>query len=541
MAVDLRAKLEQTMKQAQSSVSFEPIQQKLAELRSTAAINKTSVLGNFPDEIQGGFKALNSVVDDVQSNIPSSIVAQQTGNVVIAQLTDQIDQVKDRLIVTPSEGSSIQALTGTAASSAAALLDVVITSPTPQAVADNLKQVAQATLPEMEQITKKIVNLDIPIGLEDFSAEHIGGVTDLNANFLKTSLGDVFGSGISLTSTLSDLTGGIGGQMANLQQTLNSTGFGSVIENAVEAVSGPALSIVNTLTTKGGLPTNIPSIDFKNIISLSQSGDLAGASKLLQKFSDAPLEDIESKLRSIDNSAFTNITKASSSQSNIEAVDMRQSANSWEGPSTKPYAFTIVNSKEELEAEIIGAGREITEVIIDWTLTGINENYTAQDIHEIWTEEGESIPQHFLLTREGNIQRGRPVSIELEDTWPIPNGHNKRSLFVSIVGGINKPVPKNLMDVSDFSRYFSAQSFTQQQWKNFKILVQAVKRAYPGIEILGYGDIDQNSSAPGFNVREYVKSTFGFDSFLVDPSRQPPPTREQIATGQQPEFISDGE
>ena len=462
MAVDLRAKLEQTMKQAQASVNFQPLQQKLSELRSTAALNKTSVLGNFPNEIQGGFKALNSVIDDVQANIPSSIVGQQTGNVVIAQLTDQIDQVKNRLVVTPSEGSSIQALTGTSESSAAALLDVVVTLPTPQAIADNLKEVAQATLPEMEQITKKIVNLDLPIGLEDFSAEHIGGVADINANFLKTSLGDTFGSGISLTSSLSDVTGGIGSQMANLQQTLNSTGFGSVIENAVEAVSGPALSIVNTLTSKDGVPTNIPAVDFKNIISLSQSGDITRAAKLLQKFSDAPIEDITSKLKSIDNSAFTNITKASSAQSNIEAVDMRQSANSWEGSSTKAYTFTIVNSKEELEAEIVGADREITEVIVNWTLTGINENYTAEDIHDIWVEQGESIPYHFLLTREGNIQRGRPVSIELEDSWGLPNGHNKRSLFVGFVGGINKPVSKNATDVSDYSRYFSSQSFTPQ-------------------------------------------------------------------------------
>lgn len=541
MAVDIRAKLEQTMKQAQQSINLEPIQQQLADIRAATVLNKSSVLGNFANEVKGGFEALNSVIDDVQSNIPASILDQQTAGVVIGRLTESIPEVKDKLIqaIDSPVASDIQALTGTAASAASSLLDVVITSPTPQAIADNLKTVAEATVPQLENITKNLVNLDIPLNIEDFGLEHIGGVAELNASLLTQTIGNVTGLSNNLLSQVGNVTSNLTQQMSGALQAMSGAGFGSLVENSVESFTGNALSTVSKLAVKNNIPMNISSSDLKEIIQFTQSGDINRAVAYVQKFSDAEFDVIAASLKSIDNSAFTNVAKAAVTRSPLVATDLRSIGNSWSGISTRRSHFTVVNSKEELETDILSATREITEVVTHWTETGINENLSAFDIHQELTRlYNIAIPYHYVITRDGNIQRGRPINQALESSTTLPNSHHLRSIHIAFVGGINRPVGKETA-AKDVLGFKSKQSFTLNQWKAYKRFVQAAKRAYPGMEFLGHNDIDPTMLDPGFDVRSYIKSTFGFDSFLIDPQRQPPATREQIATLAQPDTTSD--
>ena len=55
---------------------------------------------------------------------------------------------------------------------------------------------------------------------------------------------------------------------------------------------------------------------------------------------------------------------------------------------------------------------------------------------------------------------------------------------------------------------YSKKSFTKAQFKAFKIFLKAFYTIYPGGQVWGKNDLDQNTSEPEFSVTKYIDSVF---------------------------------
>lgn len=542
MTQELRSQLESVFRNAQSAINTSQLAEQLASVVVQHQLNNTSVLGQLPNELQGGFEALTTAIDDVQNNIDLSFLDQVTTNLqqqiqpTIAQLTSQLPVAQDRLVRSHDSSTiqqALQSITGTDSASNPGLLDVVITTPTPQAVAHNLINVVQASQAEIETVLQQLVQLDLPLVGGAFDLQHTTGHLASNLEALRALIGNETGATLSNVNQLQQLITNLQTNTERVLSVLNTHGLQSIMENIVEEMFGPASSIINQLATRNGIAANIPDRIRSQIMANISSGSFTVAARLLSRFSDVDVDDIRSALENIDTTLFNNIVRPSAAvtgQSN--ATDLRRLANNWQGVDTDPSTYSIVHTKEELESELRGVDREITEVVVHWTNTGLNQNMTAADIANQMSQlYGIAMPYHYVITRDGNIQRGRPADQDLSDIT-LPNAHNVRSIHVAFVGGVNRPIGRTTT-MEDIESYRSRQSFTARQWDAFRRLVDASLRAYPGMQFLGHRDIDRTQMDPGFDVRAYVQSTFRSRSFFDEPLSQQPFTREDIAVAQQ--------
>ena len=64
------------------------------------------------------------------------------------------------------------------------------------------------------------------------------------------------------------------------------------------------------------------------------------------------------------------------------------------------------------EAELRNIKREITEVVVHWSETPTNKNIGSEEINETHlANELNGIGYHYVIRRDGSLQRGRPANI----------------------------------------------------------------------------------------------------------------------------------
>ena len=165
--------------------------------------------------------------------------------------------------------------------------------------------------------------------------------------------------------------------------------------------------------------------------------------------------------------------------------------------------FSFVSSREELQAEFASCTRDITEVVAHWTATYTNQDIGAEEVHEWHKKKGWSgIGYHYIIRRDGRIQRGRPLS--KEGAHASDNGHNKYSIGISFAAGYNCP-----SGTKNPNKYISADSITAEQMKSFDMFMGAFYDEWPGGQAWGHVDTDNKGKTdPGFSVAEYVRSKF---------------------------------
>ena len=172
----------------------------------------------------------------------------------------------------------------------------------------------------------------------------------------------------------------------------------------------------------------------------------------------------------------------------------------WSGRSSPDDVFTYVSSVEELDTEMSNISRVVTEVIVHATETFTNKNIGSIEINNIHKELGhDGIGFHYVIRRDGRLQRGRPVNRQGEHA-PV-NGHDKNSIGIVMVGGIDSPVGSE-----DIRR--SAGSFTRAQYTTLEQFLGAFYRQFPGGQVFGHSDVDANELDPYFDVIAFVESIF---------------------------------
>ena len=202
-----------------------------------------------------------------------------------------------------------------------------------------------------------------------------------------------------------------------------------------------------------------------------------------------------------------------------ESID--QSAK-WSGKNSPDDMFTMVSSVEELDTEFQNIFRDITEVVIHATETYTNKDLGAVEINNLQVELGhEGIGYHYVIRRDGRLQRGRPVNRIGEHA--STNGHDTYSIGIAMVGGLNVSSGEN-----NATDYRSAQSFTREQFTTLEKFVNSYYRRFPGGQVFGHNDIDAQEFDPYFDVQDYVESVFRKKNTTLEPLNRGPLSPAEI-------------
>jgi len=267
--------------------------------------------------------------------------------------------------------------------------------------------------------------------------------------------------------------------------------------------------------------------EIQNIIGLSQgdSIDRNEAANILYKRTGKPYPVIINFLNSIDTTIASATVQPPSEFVFAEPYIIGSFEKEWKNGQGNPV-FPYISSTEELLAEFRNISRDVTEVVVHWTETATNKDIGSEEINEYHLAGNlKGIGYHYVIRRDGSLQRARPINIEGEHS-PL-NNHNERSIGVVFVGGIN--VPSGTPNPENF---VSVQSLTRSQFNTFDHLCRAFYNTYAGGQIVGHNDVDPSEDDPGFDVKEYVLANFGKGSLFTDPSTQSPFTVDEINNDQ---------
>ena len=281
-------------------------------------------------------------------------------------------------------------------------------------------------------------------------------------------------------------------------------------------------SVANIFRNAG---VDVPPKEQKRIAALAQGtpSERVEALSILRKSTGKSTKQIEKFLLDLDTTVAGTVIVDTSNSVFADPFRVGQDNSRWNnGVGAEDYIFSFISSVEELEAEFKNVSREITEMVIHWSDTYTNANIGSEEINRAFVGLGyNGIGYHYVIRRDGSVQRGRPSGIEGQHAQI--NGHNARSLAVVFVGGLNcaSGTPNPI-------EYRSSASLTRSQMSSFQEICRSFYLAFPGGQILGHNDLDINEEDPGFDVRDYVDDVFGKKSLFSNTFNQPPLTSAEI-------------
>jgi len=316
---------------------------------------------------------------------------------------------------------------------------------------------------EFRNIVVGAITPNVP-DVQDILTTVIGGdETDLNAitggGIVDGALNEVFGA-VTPSAINDALTEVTGKGQEEIQNALEAVSPDQVTQYVSSAISNIVPGITSTLFNSelGGF-----------ISSLSSTlSNFASLSSLLDDF--------------IDSNPIT--------RSNILKLGVSNN-------------YTIIGSKQELEAEFRATSRDITEVMFHWT-----RHYSDQGLIGVEDIEAQDnrLKYHLVIRKDGTIQRG----LEMYKVADHTQNRDQYSISVAFVGGYNCPTGTSN---SDF--YLASESLTNAQLKSFQLLMSAYFTVWPGGQAFGLNEVEADQIEPGFSVSRYVKTKFNKDNIQI--------------------------
>jgi len=134
--------------------------------------------------------------------------------------------------------------------------------------------------------------------------------------------------------------------------------------------------------------------------------------------------------------------------------------------------------------------RRIEEIIIHCSYTPPSMAVTADLIRKWHVDERgwDDIGYHFVITRTGEIQYGRPIGIQGAHVY----GHNDYTIGICMAGGMAED--EKTPDCN----------FTRWQWEALETLVDDLTQEYGDMPVSGHRDYDANKACPCFDAREWA-------------------------------------
>jgi hypothetical protein len=242
---------------------------------------------------------------------------------------------------------------------------------------------------------------------------------------------------------------------------------------------------------------------------LNAAAEIAGIPEKEIELTASRIRTIETELVAIDTTISGSIIKSAIDFYN-EDYSILDNASRFNGADTELSAFTYIDSKEELGAEIRSFIRRVSEVVIHASETYTNANIGAEELHVAHKEDGlDGIQYHYIIRRDGRLQRGRPPNKSSQAS--SINGHDKRCIDLVLIGGINAP-----SGTENPSDYLSSTSFTIAQMATLEAFLEAFYRRYPGGQVFGHNEIFTEVEDPYFDVSTYVETLFRKKSVYTD-------------------------
>ena len=232
----------------------------------------------------GGFKSVTSSDRDIISGVNGSVPNQIKKKVGVVQL--DASAKKDELIKkVGSDATDLSTITGDSRLSANGFLDVAISAPFPEALAEVVKSTTTASSNEITNIVGDNVATELA-----------------RDNILDNVLGDVLNTSKGLSSLAS---GTVLSQVSSLSKLVNNSfsGFSGLVENLVEKTFQSTENLLGSVAKKGNVLYAIPSDDIKNIVELRQKGNIDKSVSILKKYSDRSDADLREVILKIDNRA----------------------------------------------------------------------------------------------------------------------------------------------------------------------------------------------------------------------------------------------
>lgn len=395
-------------------------------------------------------------------------------------------------------------------------------------------------------LTRTAINSPRLISGNTDSAEFNTAITKNKTNPLQdlnTVLTDVKNVKQNLDNAASDLENLSGGKTG--ATVLNSVTGAAAARTSYTQKGDEYRSLIKTRVAKGsqtgiiqGISTEIltdvkkqirdfapklTSDQVNQVINLAQgdAADISAAVRLLFDATGKPFDTIRQFVKSID-TTIDNATRVSPNEAIFaEPYVIGSFQNEWQQGQGNPV-FPYISSIEELQAELRNVDREVTEVVVHWTETHTDKNIGSEEINKYHLDLGlNGIGYHYVIRRDGSLQRGRPVNIAGQHA--PTNNHDTRSIGIVFVGGIN--VPSGTPNPENF---LSVQSLTRSQLNTFDHFCRSFYAVFPGGQIVGHSEIDEDEVDPGFEVIDYVASVFGKTSKFTDILNQSPLTVEEI-------------
>ena len=337
----------------------------------------------------------------------------------------------------------------------------------------------------------------------------VPGLTTLSTSTQSSNISTLTGKTISNGLTKAVIaSGNPEGIRKALEQSISATvpQMTTALQSATDAANRGTIAAVVQSDLKTLM--NTVSSSFTKLLKAASSGENS-LLNMLQIFV-AKIAGNDKTLRTDD----IVVEDDTSVSSTTRTYTLEASSKNWNYSTTpKTFRFEPVSTEEELELELSNVKRDITEAVIDWTGTFSDINITAKDIHEdIHRTTG--IQYHYIIQRDGTLQRGRPISIATEKSF-ISN-HSSFSVLVGFVGGYNA-----MRGTENPDFYLSYKSLTSAQLLSFDQFCRSFYRAIPGGQILGRNAIEGDGHlAPGFDVIKYVKDKFDRRSIFTDPTTE---------------------
>jgi N-acetylmuramoyl-L-alanine amidase len=260
-----------------------------------------------------------------------------------------------------------------------------------------------------------------------------------------------------------------------------------------------------------------------NVISLCQGNqaDFNQAVDIVTEASGKSRGEVRAFLKTIDTTIYNSTRPELDDVVFPDPYVIGSFEKNWKNGAGNPL-FPYISSREELQAEFRNIKREVTELVVHWTETPTNKNIGSEELNDLHIAFGlDGLGYHYVIRRDGTLQRGRPVNIVGQHS--PTNNHDERSIGIVFVGGINAPSGTPNLD-----SFISAQSLTRSQLNTFDHMCRAFYAVFPGGQIIGHSEIDEDEFDPGFSVTEYVNIHFGKISKFKTPFTQQPFTVDEI-------------
>lgn len=139
--------------------------------------------------------------------------------------------------------------------------------------------------------------------------------------------------------------------------------------------------------------------------------------------------------------------------------------------------------------------KRIDFITVHCSATPADGDFDAADIRRWHRKQGwRDIGYHYVITRDGDVQKGRPD----DQAGAHTKGINSRSLGICMVGGA--PETGTLAH----RRGLGENNFTDNQWFALAKVVQVLTQEHPDAEVLGHRDVPGvRKACPSFDVKPW--------------------------------------